>query len=55
MNEAFVTVRNVAETSKQNTTTAESLKLVLVEKHVKLKVGKDAFCSEERNRPRLPK
>ena len=30
MNEAFVAMRNVAETSKQDTTTTESLKLVLL-------------------------
>ena len=36
MNEAFVAIRNVAETNTENTTTAKSLKLVLVEKMEKL-------------------
>ena len=32
MNEAFVAIRNVAETNTENITTAESLKLVRIEK-----------------------
>ena len=32
MNEAFVALRNVAETNTKDTTTAKSLNLVLVEK-----------------------
>ena len=36
MNEAFAAIRNVAETNTENTTTAKSLKLVLVEKMEKL-------------------
>ncbi len=41
MNEAFVAMRNVAKTNKQDTTTAKSLNLVQVEKKMEqLRVGK---------------
>ena len=36
MNDAFVALRNVAKTNKQDATTAKSLNLVLVEKNEKL-------------------
>ena len=43
MNEAFVAIRNVAKTRTQDTTTTESLKLVLVEKNGKLRNGKESI------------
>ena len=36
VNEVFVAIRNVAETNTEDTTTAKSLKLVLIEKMEKL-------------------
>ena len=55
MNETFVAIRNVAETNTENTTTAKSLKLVLVEKMEKVERVRSTFCLTKRNQPRSRK